>query len=181
MIGLEVFAHLAPADRQIVRTALREYAAKGGSMTPHAKRMLRDDGAVVSDGVEIIDPHHNGTVRWKWQDGTLYQRTESQSKWTECKRVHATPARIRVLAAALSEGCPKCYACEDHPAPGNNPCAVCNAVMGETPVYELVAWRDKCANGTWQYGPRMGEEWGDQADKWPKWVVESLYRKVAAL
>jgi len=52
-------------------------------------------------GSEFADPHHDGDVSWKWEGGKLFQKHVGQSKWVEAKRVHATPARIRALAAAL--------------------------------------------------------------------------------
>lgn len=48
------------------------------------------------------DPHHDGTAEWKWEGGQLFHRgVHGVGEWTEAKRIHATPARIRTLAALL--------------------------------------------------------------------------------
>ena len=40
---------------------------------------------------------------------------------------------------------------------------------------DSIMWRSMAANGTWMYGPRMGPEFGEDADEVPRFDVEFLY------
>lgn len=50
----------------------------------------------------VRDPHHDGRCFWIISGGKLWHKTDSQSKWTEAKRVSFTPGRIRAIASLLA-------------------------------------------------------------------------------
>lgn len=58
---------------------------------------------VCGGAVLARDPHHQLDVEWKYERGRFYQRHDGQSKWTQMKRAHITPARVRVLARMVEE------------------------------------------------------------------------------
>lgn len=64
---------------------------------PPAEERVHLEGAIA-----VTDPHHNGSMEWTWINGRLYSRLRGTSHaWRLCKRVNATPARLRALASIL--------------------------------------------------------------------------------
>lgn len=53
--------------------------------------------------VEVQDPHHGGFCYWKWDNGRLFHRHQGAGKWVQCKKISATPARIKAVYEAFME------------------------------------------------------------------------------
>lgn len=88
--------HVTDEGRAIIAARLRGGAAQG---VPSSDDRVRIEGTVA-----VTDPHHNGSMEWTWINGRLYSRLRGTSHaWSLCKRVNATPSRLRALVSILPD------------------------------------------------------------------------------
>lgn len=53
------------------------------------------------------DPHHNGAAEWGWDGQHLWHRQYQQRWWTKVKRIHPTPARVKMLSKLMIKMWPR--------------------------------------------------------------------------
>lgn len=47
------------------------------------------------------DPHHNGACEWGWDGSHLWHRQRGERWWVMVRRIHPTPARVRMLSGLM--------------------------------------------------------------------------------
>lgn len=113
--GCEYFVLDVRHDKA-AKAALTAYADAIEATHPDLARDMREryeiDAAPpppLRDAGAVRDPHHGGDCWWKWEGGQLFHAGPGvPKKWVPCKKIGATPARIRAVAEALALA---------HPAP----------------------------------------------------------------
>ena len=59
---------------------------------------------MIAEGApKVRDPHHNGFSFWSYWNRKFWHRSGTSGDWTEVKKIHPTPARIKVLAWLIGE------------------------------------------------------------------------------